>query len=570
MAKKGGIQQLQAEIYTDEDLEAFLKREGVLVIDVFSWAGPCVGMIGYLKKAKLEIGGDFLHLAIARSDSVEKLKRFRNRSEPTWLFCSCQKIINMMLGCNVPKLMAIIIQELKNEEAYREKLLERTFYEFNELLPEEQEREVLKQQLAEETERLEKEQAILQRKEYIRSMTDQIMEHIHDMGITMFMPHIMKDAYRKTADIADKMELSCKDRKTVRIKPEMMEVLYYEIDNPLPDEILEYLYNKEVLLFLWKLGETDTRTPEEVLNIFHKTVAVANKVYDETGEKLVSHTPAILESAEYVVGYEPVIEIRQTEKRRITQAGKKSEPQAPQQVLPTHDENGEPIKKFVIPPCWTPQNKRANAAFIYIFFRNHTDHFLPPDVPPVPQHLLFVFDAYKRHNIFEICKEFAEDILSYGYFNSEDIGSCTLLAKTTEKYDTLKPTVNDKLMMKIAKMRSDIVKKLSAMGPCYVSKNTIDGKTDCDRLFPPDYNVPEEEEQENDSCENGSKKKKKKRRKKREKAEGEADQSQSQTADQMSVQDSEDTLDDLSADEEELNNDDKEEHNAPPPSPNPQ
>ena len=101
---------------------------------------------------------------------------------------------------------------------------------------------------------------------------------------------------------------------------------------------------------------------------------------------------------------------------------------------------------------------------------------------------------------------------------------------------------NDKLMMKIAKKRSDIAKILAQMGPCYMSKNTLDGKTDCARLFPLEYNVPEEEEQENDSCENGSKKKKRKRRKKREKGEVE-DQSQSQTADQMSTQDSEDTLD---------------------------
>lgn len=81
------------------------------------------------------------------------------------------------------------------------------------------------------------------------------------------------------------------------------------------------------------------------------------------------------------------------------------------------------------------------------------------------------------------------------------------------------------------------------MGPCYFSKNTVDGKADCAKLFPVDYNVVEDEEAENESCENENKKKKKKRRKKREKVEGEADQSQSATADQVSTQDSEDTLD---------------------------
>lgn len=97
-------------------------------------------------------------------------------------------------------------------------------------------------------------------------------------------------------------------------------------------------------------------------------------------------------------------------------------------------------------------------------------------------------------------------------------------------------------MLKVAKKRSDIVKRLSKMGPCYISRNTVDGKADCAKLFPDDYNV-EQEEAENESIENESKKKKKKRRKKREKVEGDADHSQSATADQISTQDSEDTLD---------------------------
>lgn len=186
----------------------------------------------------------------------------------------------------------------------------------------------------------------------------------------------------------------------------------------------------------------------------------------------------------------------------------------------------------------------------------------------IPQHLLFVFEAYKRQNIFEACKPNNEDILSFGYFSSGDITTCTLLAKSTEKYDVLKPTVNDKLMMKIAKKRSEIVSRLMKMGPSYVSANTIFGKADCERLFPPDYNVPDEAEEENESCENEGKKKRRKRRKKRDKGDGDGDQSQSATADQMSQQDSEDTLDDLSNDEDDEEKEMKVE--APPPSPNPQ
>lgn len=65
----------------------------------------------------------------------------------------------------------------------------------------------------------------------------------------------------------------CKDRKIVKIKPEMLEILYYEIENPLDDDVMNYIFTKEILIFLWKLGETDTRAPEEVLNIFHRAIA---------------------------------------------------------------------------------------------------------------------------------------------------------------------------------------------------------------------------------------------------------------------------------------------------------
>lgn len=107
----------------------------------------------------------------------------------------------MLLGCNVPKLIAIIIQELKNEEQYKAGEFERVFYEFDQLLPDEEEREVIKSQIDEETNRIEMEQAIQQRKEYIHFVTDEITQHIIDMGIMLFFPHGLRDIFSKNEEI---------------------------------------------------------------------------------------------------------------------------------------------------------------------------------------------------------------------------------------------------------------------------------------------------------------------------------------------------------------------------------
>ena len=60
---------------------------GLTIVDIYSeWAGPCTAMSGALKKIKLEVGDDSLIYAMAKSDSIPQLEKFRGHCKPTYLF----------------------------------------------------------------------------------------------------------------------------------------------------------------------------------------------------------------------------------------------------------------------------------------------------------------------------------------------------------------------------------------------------------------------------------------------------------------------------------------------------
>lgn len=90
--KRGENLSFPLEVETEAQWAALLKREGLIVADVYSgWSGPCTSMFTILRKLKLDTNDDRLILAAANADNITQLAPFRNQSEPCWLFMGVRK-----------------------------------------------------------------------------------------------------------------------------------------------------------------------------------------------------------------------------------------------------------------------------------------------------------------------------------------------------------------------------------------------------------------------------------------------------------------------------------------------
>lgn len=151
----------------------------------------------------------------------------------------------------------------------------------------------------------------------------------------------------------------------MKIKPEMLEILHFDIENPMSEEVLDYFYSREVLIFLWKIAENETKEPEEILTHFVKTITNPLPVLDDHGDpKPGKFRQPLLQGIDVVPGEEDL----DSAKDRKFSIHNQPPPKQQKQKKPIKVDDGVP--KIRIPPAWTPMNKEATAAFIYIFFRH--------------------------------------------------------------------------------------------------------------------------------------------------------------------------------------------------------
>lgn len=98
-----------------------MSRKGLVLADIYSeWCGPCIAMISTLRKIKMEIGGDTISYAVVKNDNIADIERFREKSEPVWMFIQDGKMVNLIFGANCPNLRKALVQEIRRVQANEE------------------------------------------------------------------------------------------------------------------------------------------------------------------------------------------------------------------------------------------------------------------------------------------------------------------------------------------------------------------------------------------------------------------------------------------------------------------
>nr|XP_026490501.1 uncharacterized protein LOC113396675 isoform X1 [Vanessa tameamea] len=465
--KKAAQVQLQAELNTDDEWNKFILRDGLLVVDVFTeWCGPCIGMVGNLKKIKVEIGGDNLHLAVAKADTIACLKRFRNRSEPTWMFLAGGQLINVVFGADAPRLARTIVEELQNEELVKKGERERPKRAPHELTPPEQELAVAQEKLNQQ--RREKEAVAAETARNLRreSRAKRLEIHFTDVCPALMMPHAQKNL-RKISDVLEPYGVLVADKCPLVLGKHGARILAMEdpeFENP--EAVASLIERPSLALLLKKLPDREGN----IIEIARRTLfGDGLEMDDEQAKKLPS----------------------------------------------------EELKANGIPGLFVPADRHQRASILDLLFPKLVGGLVEPPTSPDPPHIAMIFGAWQRRAVLTMAStaKLTNRLLRYGFFTDANVDEPKLLCKTVEKYeDRVEKDYSETIVLMIAVGVAEPAladpkdippegppEELLTLGPLHVSEDTVVGAEECERFFPPGYSEPEYKPKPK------SKKKKKKR-----------------------------------------------------------
>ncbi|XP_014220324.1 uncharacterized protein LOC106648155 [Trichogramma pretiosum] len=466
MAKKGQPAALQADVTNDDEWNKIVERPGLVVVDVYSdWSGPCTGMVSILKKIKMEIGGDNLSYATARCDNITDLKRFRGRSEPTWLFLRNGKSVNISFGANCPQLQELMTAELKRLERNDPPIFS---------LPVSQQSDKEYQRMKNIQEAIAAKEAAKNaaieakaRRKYEAKMSHYLAVLDRETYIVLF-PWIFQDEEGKKRDkkhsppylelIDQILPGSYSVEQEIRrdIDDELIAELIKETNCNISDDTRHLMKDGKAMVL--RLKYTATRHDE-----LDSVTCLINLLYKETD---VPETTYELVEDCYIQRHAP----------------------------PTFGECGHqdlesmstiPDKLFCLTTAWVPLNARNKVIGLQALFTKYVNSNFPyqeeEDVPVT----LFKFDSTKRKELALALEAYHKDVVNFAVFERDKLPHPKMLTKNIERFEEeFEKTSYEVFVCVVKKSSPESFLSFAGIGPYHVSETQEKALEEATHYFP--------------------------------------------------------------------------------------
>ncbi|KAJ8683246.1 hypothetical protein QAD02_019038 [Eretmocerus hayati] len=463
MAKKGAAAALQTEVNTDEEWEQVLHRTGLLLVDVYSeWSGPCTGMVSILKKVKMEMGGDSLSYAVAKSDMIKQLARFRGKSEPTWMFVRDGKMINIMFGANCPKLMSILLTELSRVQNNEPPELSMPVYEMSPY-------EIERKKQMEEARRIRdaEKNAILEAE--AKKKYDAMMEHLTSAlkmeTLIILFPWVFMDEDGKLRDKKNSPAY-------VELVQQLLPRQFYidqEIKRELDQDILEELQRETP----YELSEDTKRLMMDdkamILRLRAKGFVddldglLIKLVYD-VFDPVIPHSIDELEEGCFVQHHLPPL-------RELGHCG---------------EEEGYEDDVLCLTTVWIPFNIRNRVLAFRALFTKYIETNYPRDDEDEVPVVIFKYDATKRKELSIALEQYEKEVVSFGIFERDTVPNPRRIAKSIKGYEerVQVKTGYEVFVALVKKVSNEAFLSFAGIGPYYISETQEKALEEAEQFFP--------------------------------------------------------------------------------------
>uniref|UniRef100_A0A8D8Y3A9 Thioredoxin domain-containing protein 3 n=2 Tax=Cacopsylla melanoneura TaxID=428564 RepID=A0A8D8Y3A9_9HEMI len=477
MAKKGGPVQLQAEINTNEDWQKMLtEKKGLVVVEVYSgWCGPCVAISGNLKKMKLDNQSEFFHLAMAKSDEIEELKRFRNKSEPVWMIIGNGKLVTVMFGTNAPKIIKVVEKEFQEELKVMKGELERPEKSFTTMTPEEEMKLKRDENARKDIEMKEAAELLERSNKYRMRSLDRVSKLLTLRSLLLIFPN----AKLPTGECPVLVEL------LTQLESILCTVLWQDEELQLTEHNLHKVFFK-----------SDFKLSDTLKELILKEPCIAVVVqfdpakFRPEGEEPPEGEVPVVSLPLGDIEYKLANKVYGLQDDETIDCNKPRDDSISGSFMTTLEDDS------LMPSIWTPVKViQKSAAMDALYPDKLLEEFKYTEDKMPPQQVIMVFEAINGGDIEEVIVENKSIVYRHGYFDSANPELAKLVAKTFESLkkfpdDKIKAT---KLVIGVTEWADDTLLKFTSSYPLYISPDPKLGSKEAEMFFPYNYNELKEE-----------------------------------------------------------------------------